>query len=139
MSTPNPVPALNIGSPEEIGAELLAYAIIKGHSSTPQDRLATALTIQQVASVFSDAAAGNTSALNSEIASLTSHISDPAQKIIVGNLVAWATPFIDAELALAKGTVGVGSILDGALTAGAKGFNKIAAAYIAEGSAPAAK
>ncbi len=138
MSTPNPVPALNVGSAEQVGAELLAYAIIKG-GSTNADKLARALILQQVATIFTDGATGNEAALNSELAALTSKITDPGLKVVVGSAISWATPFIDAELNLAKGMIGVGSLLDGALTAGAAGFNAVAAPYIAAyGSKPAA-
>ncbi len=136
MSTP--VPALNVGNAEQVGAELLAYAIIKGGSTTA-DKLARALILEQAATIFTDAASGDVTALNSELAALSSKVADPGLKVVVGSVVSWATPFIDAELALAKGMVGVGSLLDGALTAGAAGFNKVAGAYIAAYSAkPAA-
>ena len=138
MSTPVPVPSLNIGSAEQTGAELLAYVIVKG-GSTNADKLARALILEQAATIFTDAASGDVAALNSELAALSSKVTDPGLKVVIGSVISWATPFIDAELALAKGMVGVGSLLDGALTAGAAGFNKVASAYIAAyGTKPAA-
>ena len=135
MSTP--VPAMNIASAEQVGASLLAYAIVKG-GATNADKLARALILQQIASIFSDAAAGDTAAINAEFSTLVGQISDPGLKVIASQAFAFAQPFLSAELALLKGAVGVGSLVDGALTSAAAGFNQVASAYIAAYSKPAA-
>ncbi len=137
MSTPNPLPSLSIGGPEQVAAELLAMAIIKS-KSTNAEKLAAAQTFQQVASIFTDGATGNVTDLNAKMNAFVAGISDPGIQVVAASAMGWAQPFIDAEVAALKGAPGIGLMLEGGLTAGAAGFKKIAAAYIAKYGKPAA-
>ena len=137
MSTPNPLPTLTIGTPEQIGAELLAMAVIKS-KSTDAEKLAAAQAFEQVASIFTDAANGDVASLNAEMNAFVSAISDPGVKVVATSAMGWAQPFIDAEVAALKGLPGIGLMLEEGLTAGASGFNAIASAYIAKYGKPAA-
>ena len=139
MSTPVPVPVPTIGNAEQTGVALLTYLAIKQAGSTNAQKLAAALTAKSVASVFSDFANGDATALNSEMAALLKGLTDPALKSIASSLLAYAQPFIDAEIAAVKGMPIIGLQIDAGLSAAAAGINQVADAYIAAyGPNPAA-
>lgn len=136
MSTPNPV--ATIPNFEQSGAMLLTVAAINAFAKTPADRLAAALTAQSVATIFADAAAGNASAINSEVASLIGSISNPGLALVVKQLAAAGTPYLQALLSTNAAFPLVGSTEEAVLSSVAAGMNEAAQAYITKyGSKPA--
>ena len=125
MSTPNPVPNF-----EQNGAMLLTVAAINGFAKTDAAKLAAALVAQSVASIFSDAAAGNAAAINADVSALIGTISDPGLALVAQTLAAGGTPYLQALLSANAAVPLLGATEQAVLSSVAAGMNEAAQAYI---------
>lgn len=123
MSTPNPV----VSAPNYIAQLLTAAAISIGASSNTV-KLARAQVAAQVAASFTAAGSGNIAAVNQQVATLISGISDPGLQAVATNLWSIGEPFFQIELNVAEAT----GVLADALGAIGAGMAQIAGAYISK-------
>ena len=125
MSTPTAVPNF-----EQNGAMLLTVAAINGFAKTDAAKLAAALVAQSVASIFSDAAAGNAAAINADVSALIGTISDPGLALVAQTLAAGGTPYLQALLSANAAVPLLGATEQAVLSSVAAGMNEAAQAYI---------
>jgi len=109
---------------------LATVAAINIAGSTPAQKLAAALTAQSVASIFSDAAAGNATAINAEISSLIGTISDPGIALVAKQLAAVGTPYLQAFLSAKAAAPLLGATEQAILSSVAAGMNQAAQSYL---------
>jgi len=126
MSTPIPT----IPNFEESGAMLATVAAINAFAKTPADKLAAAITAQSVASIFSDAASGNATAINADVAALIGSIKDPGLALVAKTLAATGTPYLQALLSANVNLPLLGATEQAVLSSVAAGMNQAASAYI---------
>ena len=133
MSTQTSVPT--VPNFEESGAMLLTVAAINAFAKTRAEKLAAALTAQSVATIFADAAAGNASAINSEVSALVGSISNPGLALVAKQLAAAGTPYLQALLSANANIPLLGATEQAILSSVAAGMKQAAEAYISANTA----